>query len=363
MESNRNYSLDLLRIVSMLMIVTSHVLFLSNTLSIVTTFSVPYFIIQTVSAISYCFTNCFALISGFYLCERKFSITRILKIYGVLLFYSFGISLGLFLLGRMKLSKGILLKTFFPISDIHYWYITAYIGLCVIFPFVNIVISHISRKLHIVLIIALTVMFVLLPGELIGFCDPYYVDKGYNWLWFVYLFIIAAYIRKYGIIMSKTKILLFSLLCMFLTAFSRFLVAYITNIAFGKVFASGFLYRYNSVTVLLATVLIFLFFKDLKVEGKAFKKVVSILSPLMLGVYLIHMHVGMKEQIRLILSSVFQYNSALLYLQIFASVLIIFIICGIIEKLRQCFFSLTRLDYLIQKIGSYFDGKIEKGIK
>ena len=358
MSAERIYSLDLLRIISMIMIVTTHVLFLSGTLNNITVFSIEYFVTQTLSACAYCFTNCFAMISGYFLCDKKFSFVRILRIYIAVFFYSIFFSFILFFAGKFSISVNNFTKIIFPISSIHYWYITAYIGLCLIYPFINILLEHLRCNAHFFLIGVFSILFILIPGELIGFSDAYGVHNGYSWLWFVYLYVIAAFIKKYPQKFQHKRWFLIFLFSVFLTAGSRFLVAVITNEFMGRIIGSGFLYRYNSFSVALGTISIFLAFSKIKINSIHWKKLIKMVTPVLLGIYLVHMHIGIKEQIRSFLGSIFVYHGYMLYIQIFASVIVIFFVCACIEKLRLILFDKLKLNGAIERVGLLLDKKL-----
>lgn len=357
MLEERDWSLDLLRIISMIMIVTSHVLFLSGTLNKTGIFNIDYFVTQILSASAYCFTNCFALISGYFLCDRKFSFVRIIRIYVATLFYSIFLACLLLIIGKFGISFSNFIKILFPISGIHYWYITAYIGLCFLFPFINILIDHLSYRLHTLLIGFLSFLFILVPGEFVGFSDAFHVHNGYSWIWFVYLYVIAAFIKKYPQKFQHKRWFIVFSFSVFLTAGSRFLVAVITNEFMGRIIGSGFLYRYNSFSVALGTISIFLAFSKIKINSVHWKKLIKMFTPVLLGIYLVHMHIGIKEQIRNFLGSIFVYHGYMLYVQIFVSVIMIFFACACIEKIRLILFDKLKLNGAIERVGLLLDKK------
>ncbi len=352
----RNFSLDLLKIISMMMIIMSHVLNLSGTLSSITVFSPEYYITQFLSAVAYCFTNCFAMISGYFLYNRDFSFKRMLRIYCVVVFYTWVFSLALIMIGKLELSSINILKVLLPISTTQYWYITAYMGLCCVYPFINILLNSIDKKQHFFLILLLSILFVFNPGSIVGFSDPFYVNNGYNWLWFIFLYLIATYIRRSERVLNVYKLTFLFILSVITISGSRYLVAFTTKSVLGRIVGSGFLYRYNSFPALVGTVSLFLIFLNLNVNKG--RKLINALSPLMLGVYLIHMQFGIKEQLHIILNSFFVYKGFMLFSNILYSVLMIFGICCLIEKLRQVFFEKLGFNRIIDRFGTTIDKRI-----
>lgn len=88
-KSERNYGIDLLRIVSMLMVVTLHILkrnLLYN--KDVEIFSMKYNILWILEIMSYCAVNCYALISGFVGVKSKFKYSNILILWLQVVFYN-----------------------------------------------------------------------------------------------------------------------------------------------------------------------------------------------------------------------------------------------------------------------------------
>jgi surface polysaccharide O-acyltransferase-like enzyme len=69
---NRNFGLELLRIISMLMIVTLHYLGHGNVLETVDIFSFNYYIAWFIQSLSYVSVNIFVLISGYFLVDKEF---------------------------------------------------------------------------------------------------------------------------------------------------------------------------------------------------------------------------------------------------------------------------------------------------
>lgn len=84
----RNYALDLLRILSMFMIVMLHSGSHGRTL-LISEGLTPYSIwFHFVEALTICSVDVFVLISGYFLCTQQFKPSRIIKLYFAVVFYS-----------------------------------------------------------------------------------------------------------------------------------------------------------------------------------------------------------------------------------------------------------------------------------
>lgn len=127
---NRNYGIDLLRIVSMFLVVTLHVLGGGGVLSAAqgTQLSVSWLI----EIAAYCAVDCYAIISGF-VCyreaETKYHYTKYISFWVPIFTYSFGITLCTFILKPEDHGFGELIRAALPISTSAYWYANAYTGL------------------------------------------------------------------------------------------------------------------------------------------------------------------------------------------------------------------------------------------
>lgn len=89
----RNSGIDLLRIISMLMIVVLHILAHGGLLGTKT--ELPggrYEIVWFLETAAYCGVNCYALISGYVGVDREYRFTKIVPLHFQVLFYTIGIA-------------------------------------------------------------------------------------------------------------------------------------------------------------------------------------------------------------------------------------------------------------------------------
>ena len=83
----RNYAIDLLKIVSMYMIVLLHSGSHGGTLEIDTGLNAYTIFFHFIDALTMCAPNVFVLISGYFLCTQKFRLSRVLRMDFVVIFY------------------------------------------------------------------------------------------------------------------------------------------------------------------------------------------------------------------------------------------------------------------------------------
>lgn len=81
-KTSRNPSFELLRIISMLMVVTLHFLGHGRVLENVRLFSSNFFVAWMIESLAYVTVNCFVLISGYFLVNSKFRVKKLFTLYG-----------------------------------------------------------------------------------------------------------------------------------------------------------------------------------------------------------------------------------------------------------------------------------------
>lgn len=103
--------------------------------------------------------------------------------------------------GKESFSWNWLLSSLFPVICGKYWFFSAYIFMMLASPLLNVVIARIDKKTH----FAACAVFIVL-GILAG--DAHVLPQlamgdGYNVIWFIMLYFIAAFVRKYDVKVPK----------------------------------------------------------------------------------------------------------------------------------------------------------------
>lgn len=84
----RLYHIESLRIVSMLMIITLHLLVFSGLLDTYKNFSLTSLFIWGLESLCFIAVNCYVLISGYFLVDSSFKFKKLFKIWIEVFFYS-----------------------------------------------------------------------------------------------------------------------------------------------------------------------------------------------------------------------------------------------------------------------------------
>lgn len=270
-------NIELLRILSMIGIVISH--WSVHGLTLFNAVGENHFkdtIFISLHMLGKISVNIFVLISGYFLVKNKFEIKfkKIVRIILQVLTYIilwFIFELILASCGVISFSDVNYMALVFPIIDFNYWFLTMYIVLLLASPFINIVINNIDKKTHGVLLIVSFVMIYIF--SIIG---------GGNWYnifnLFFFLYMLGAFIKKYGInkrLKVRNSLLLFLL----------FLISAVVSIIIGGYFGDPFgMIEQGSFITLGISLFIFLIFIQLELQSNFINK----LSKTMFGIYLLH---------------------------------------------------------------------------
>lgn len=332
--SKRNVGLDCLKIIAMLMIVFIHVIgkgmfrYEANNVEF---YKIALFIrIFCIVAV-----NCYVLITGYFQIESKFNTKKIINIWGKVLFYSISIYIMLLLLGQVNFNIKDVIKSIFPILTNEYWFVNCYLLLYILSPFINKMINQLDKKEFKKLLIILLVVFSIFPSVLpVSFTMDN--TRGYGIIWFIVLYLIGAYIRLYGNACYKNRN---NLLTFFLISIVSYglviLVQYICN-KLHFLDMSERIYNYNFFTIFLASVFLFLFFKNINIKSLKVTNLVSKIVPLTFGVYIIHEQVVLRNYLYLnILHLNDFWNKITQFIIIPSTAIVIFLICLVIEKITK----------------------------
>lgn len=334
-SKTRQTNMELLRIVSMLMIITLHFLSHGGVLGSLTPFSLPYFLIWTLEGIAYVAVNCYVLISGYFLISSEFMMKKLLILLGQVVFFTASIYLLFLLTGQIEFSKKALLFAFIPVISKQYWFITVYVGLYILSPFLNMTIKAMTQKQHLACIVVGVLLFSVIPSFAF-FSSTFYFGDGYGIVWFGVLYYIAAYIRlHYKPTFKAGKSALRYLLFAALVPLSKFAINLIAQTVYPKMVGSDLFYTYNSVLVFAASVALFVWFTNIRISGKAANKIILLLAPLTFGVYIIHDNRNLRPLLWHFVNAPAHLNRWYFPLFYLAVILAVFLVCGGIEWLRK----------------------------
>lgn len=300
-REGRQANYELLRIIAMLMVVTLH--YLSHTGMLLTAGGEGGSVrVLGMLAESFCIVavNVYVLISGYFLVEAGFKAKRIVTLVCQVLFYS--VMIPLIMMGAgLAVSDGEggiyrLQQYLFPLQSEHYWFAASYVYLYLFMPVLNAAAKAMSKKQ----------LQITIGGLLFLFCGVksivpmrFAMDRfGYDFGWFLCVYLLAAYIRLYGCPLvrdAKRAWGMYIGCCLLIFAMGTGL--YMVNAKTGQfAYYMEVPYHYNFILCLLGAVGLFMAFRYVKVPKGKVSELVCKLSPLTFGVYLFHEHIDIRNE-------------------------------------------------------------------
>lgn len=347
----RNIGLELLRIVSMLMIILLHSIDHSGLLEILVSGSTLYWYEQFIYALVQVCVNCFVLISGYFLVTSSFRLEKLAMLWLEVVFYSFIIKVVLMALGEIPLSITSLVSCFVPVLTGRYWFVTIYFGMYVLSPFLNIAIKAMSKKQYVALLVSLFLLFSVISSMYPSFQG---MNSGGGWgvAWFIVLYIMAAYIRLYYKPDGKVlKPIIVFFACPILMIFALWIadqsgIGVLTSMV-------GNWWKYDSVPAFIASIALLVTFLNWPKEFKnnKLKQTIIRVSSATFGVYLIHAHANIcTESMWQRIGMVSNMNKLWFPIYQIMVIIAIFLACSLIDLLRQWLFQKLHIKRVIDRI-------------
>lgn len=356
LERKRDSNLDLLRITAMLLIILLHSIDHSGVLEEAESLTGPMdSYIWFAYALAQVCVNLYVMISGYYLVESKFRLQKLAALWLEVVFYSLILKLIFMGTGAVPFSLPSLLSCFLPVFTGRYWFITIYFGLYLLSPFYNIAIRAMNRQQYIGFLTLLVILFsawISVHPSIAGMNS----GRGWGIAWFSVLYFIAACFRIHVQEVKGSK-WLYLLGCLFISAL-------MTAVYFAGSSQSGLLgavfrnwYKYDSLPVLAASCLMFIFFMKVKIRNKNLEKLIVLAAPSTLGVYLIHAHAEVSPWIWAALN--LPEKMSYIWFPVFQILVVIsiYLICTVIDLVRRRTIGKVESSRLLSDVCSLITGK------
>ena len=290
----RKEGVELLRIISMLMIIAIHILGKGGLFDATQFGTWQNALVVILRSFVISSVNCYVLISGYFLVDKPFKCKRITRTILIVFEYSIILSILCFSTKQASLTAGNVVYSLIPVPmQDTYWFATQYVSLLVLSPFLNRLIASLSKNQHKMLIVICFLLFSVIPSLTI--IKKSFFSTGNDIIWFCVLYSIAAYIRKYGV-PSKTVRTCVMILGWVLTIAIYYGINGVSNILLGRVidFATSF-FSYISPFVVMTSLGLFGLFLDIEIKNKFIRKNINIIGKHTFGVYLWHNHFLFRE--------------------------------------------------------------------
>ncbi|MBQ6947927.1 MAG: acyltransferase family protein, partial [Clostridia bacterium] len=244
-------------------------------------------------------------------------------------------------------------KLCLPVLTERYWYFTAYFALCFTRPLLNAAINSIPKR-EFKISFGILIFLLTVGQTTVLYSNPFGTNIGYSYLWLCVLYCLGGYLAKYKpTIRKKFLLVLIYLTCVALCWCSQFVLGKLGIVAPERLEA------YNSPLVLLMAVALLLLFSQLSVS-KLLGKLIAFFAPISFGVYLIHLHPLIRNNILLdLFTGCVQFPAWSWPIIALFSAALIFLICALLDWCRLKIFSLLRIKQVLSNLESRLLSKTE----
>lgn len=332
----RQASIELLRSVAMLMVITLHYLDKGGILAPLTeTQGFSGYMAWLLEAFCIVAVNTYVVVSGYFLVESGFKFRRLVTLVAQILFYSVLVPVVLVLCGQLPASELTLyhlLNYFLPIQMNHYWFGTAYVLLYLFVPVLSAGVKQMTEKqlrnTILLLLFVFSICKTVLPFQLA-------IDRnGNDLVWFLCLFLIAAYLRLYGLKAMKNSCcgwLLYVISAVGIFGLSVCIAALSRRLGKFEYFIES-PYAYNHILCLLGAVGLFYAFLHWSMKEGLLARITRGVGPYTFGVYLLHENM----EIRYLWPQ--WLNAQWSVLHWILSILLVFVVGIVVDFLRSILF-------------------------
>ena len=342
----RNSSFELLRILSIIMIIGYHYVVhghFSGEESIQNSILLDLF-----SSCGKIGVNVFCLLMGYYgIMSHGATSKKVLRTETQVLFYSLlGLAVGL-AFDREMLSIKTLSLSFFPTITEHYWFFTAYIIVFSLSGYINSLLRRLCQEDYIKLLFLCYAFWSIIPFFSLR------ENQGMFWtqlIWFFVMYVTGAYLQLYKPRGTKAIYFFVAIASIFILNISFIVLEFInTYHSIPRRIITYFRWSNSPFSVIASISLL-----CTAIYSKEYThKIVNKLASLVFGIYLFHENVFIQDMLwrRILIASTINSASRLIF-HFVLSIILIFAAGGLIEFLRSFFERGIRkhLDYFSNKI-------------
>ena len=339
-DYKRNLGLDLLRIISMFMVLLLHILGQGGVLNALDSSSPKYAVAWFIEIAAYCAVNCYALISGYVGIRSKYKYSNIAFLWIQTVFYTLLITLIFSIFKHDELTANSYWTAVLPVTKRAYWYFTSYFCIFFFIPAFNHIVNTMKKAQLKAMIISIIVIFSLIytlaRSNIIGSAvdDLFVTGKGYSPIWLALLYVVGAYISKYCEDFKMPPYLCFVLY------FVSIIITLIEHLTVKKSVLVG----YTSPTILFCGIILLIGFSQLKINKLG--GIISFFAPLSFSVYLIHVNpLVWKHFMKDRFTEIAALSLPQMVLCILITAVCLYLICSAIDLIRHYLFKLLKLKH------------------
>lgn len=342
----RQANFEILRVVAMAMIVSMHFM-LKGGIAIPmsddgSTVNHLAWLIESFCIVA---ANCYVLISGYFMAETEWKLKKLFSLVAQVLFYSLLVPIVCLLMGIGNVAQWSVYEWIFailPLQMDHYWFATSYVLLFMLVPVLASGVKQLPQKQ-----LQITIGVLLFYYCIIKSLSPILLSTdnyGYDLGWFICLFLIAAYIRLYGIPFfegMKKNISIYLISCVGIFGISA-IAGFICRKTGALKYYMDMPYCYNYFLTLIGSVALFYVFKQWKVKEGTVTTMLCRIAPYTFGVYLLHENLAIRNLWPAWLGVEGVKESPLFVLQMVFAIVVVFVFGIIVDFVRKKLFKLFK---------------------
>ena len=206
-HKKRMVNIEVLRLLAMMMVVSLHYLAKGELLEKLTgPLSAKGHLAWLLESFSIAAVDVYVLISGYFLVETGFRCRRVISLVLQVMFYTCLLPVVLILTGILPVGEITfynILQCIFPTNMLHYWFVSAYVLMFLFTPVLNAAVHGMKKRQ-----LQTAILILLIMESLSKTVIPVRLELdnlGYDAYWFMVVYLIAAYIRLYGIPFLEKK--------------------------------------------------------------------------------------------------------------------------------------------------------------
>lgn len=353
----RKFEIDLLKIVSVTMIIVSHIIGYGGLTDKLPIGTAKWYETYLLYSIFIPFLDCFAITTGYLMYGRDRKWIRLTRMHTKVYVYSVSLMIiAILFIKNYKISD--IVYHILPTFSSRYWYWTAYVVVFVFGSFINKLIASLDEKECRQLLCAVIVIGVFYNVIKDGSEHAAGFRFGYSAIWLLSCYIIGALLQKIDFLNKCSTGHLFTIMiiCTILT----FAVTAGMNLVELRMdcvlpeWIKAILYKYNSITVVPVSVCLVEICRRISISNihPNVANFIIALSNSSFGVYILHNHIMTRDKLMTTLVEVFGLTGMSPYIYIYMVVVVaimVYLVCAAIDVVFE--HSIMKF-YLIQSLNN-----------
>jgi hypothetical protein len=341
----RNYGIDLVRIISMILIINHHIIYHGGPLFKTRIFSLEHKIFIFLNALCVSGVNSFGLISG-YVGFHSHKFANLFYLSFTTYLYSITIP------QIYKYFKPNMYNFNYTNFILDYWYFIAYFTMYFFFPLINEGIIQIKQNTMFHFTINLFLIFSFL-NEILKYSqrfkssDIFILRDGFSYSWLLILYLFGGYLGRFKIDINKKRNKYYFIKYISIVIILCVIKTQLTLNKIAKYNIRNIIINYASPTYLGISFSIIMIFSNINIKNKILIKLISFFAPLTYGIYLLHNHLLVRTYLMpYYFLWILKYKSIKIAIIEIMCSFGVFIFCAIIDYIRLCIFRLLKIKQL-----------------